>query len=175
VAQEGRTIKQGLIVGLIGFASVAVFYAIFDLLAARGPLYTVDLLGKSVFKGLRDTSVLGVPIQIDTAAIALYSGIHLSISLVIGLIVTGLVTYAERHPSRSGLVLLVIVAGFFATIVAVGLLTTPIRPLLPFWSIIVANVFAVLLAGAYLLRKRPGTWGRLVPFGAGPPTFGKVS
>lgn len=65
---------------------------------------------------------------------------------------------------RSPMVLFTIVAGFVVTIVAVGLLTSPIRPLLPWWSIVVANALAVLLAGGYLLRSRPGTWSRLSPF-----------
>ncbi len=86
------------------------------------------------------------------------------ISLVIGLIVTGLVEQAEQRPSLAPMVLFTIVAGFVVTIVAVGLLTSPIRPLLPWWSIVVANALAVLLAGGYLLRSRPGTWRRLSPF-----------
>lgn len=152
---------MGLIVGVIGYASVAIFYAAFDVLAARGALYTVDLLGKALFRGLRDPSVLGVPIELDFAALSLYNVIHLIIALIIGLIVTGLVDHAYRNPSRGRMVLLVIVAGFVVTIIGVGLLTTEIRPVLPWWSIVVANSLAVVLAGAYLVKKRPGVWGRL--------------
>lgn len=47
---RSETIGQGLIVGLIGYAAVAVFYTVFDLLAARGSLFTVDLLGKAFFR-----------------------------------------------------------------------------------------------------------------------------
>lgn len=159
---KGRTLRLGLIVGLIGYATVAIFYAVFDLLAARGALYTVDLLGKSVFKGLRDTAVLGLPIQLDFGAIAWYNTLHFLVSLAIGLVVTGFVDFAERQPSRAHLVTIVIVAGFVVTIVAVGILTAPIRPLLPWWSIVVANALAVIVAGAYLLQKRPGTWRRMV-------------
>jgi hypothetical protein len=159
-----RVARHGLVVGLIAYASVAVFYAVFDVLAARGPLYTVDLLGKAVFRGLRDPAVLGFPIHHDLTAIAAYNGLHLVISLTIGLIVTGLVEVSERQPARARAVLFVIVAGFVFTIAAVGWLTSPMRPVLPWWSIVVANALAVLLAGAYLLRERPGTWGRLRPF-----------
>lgn len=150
--------------GIIGYASVAAFYSAFDLLAVRGALYTVDLLGKSVFKGLRDPAVLVFPIQLDVTAIAWYNGLHLLISLTIGLIVTGLVEYSDRRPSQARMVLFTILAGFVVTIVSVGLLTNSIRPLLPWWSIVMANALSVLLAGVYLLRKRPGTWGRLSPF-----------
>jgi hypothetical protein len=164
MALSSRTIQQGLVVGLIGYASVAALYAAFDFIAARGALYTVDLLGKSVFEGLRDPAVLGLPMQLDVTAIVMYSALHLLISLIIGLIVTGLVEQVEQKPSLAPMVLFTIVAGFVVTIVAVGLLTAPIRPLLPWWSIVVANALAVLFAGWYLLRQRPGTWHRLSHF-----------
>lgn len=161
-----RTLRQGLIVGLIAYAAVALFYAVFDVLAARGTLYTVDLLGKAVFRGLRDPSVLQYPIQPDPGAVFLYNGLHLLLALVIGLIVTRLVDQADRHPSQGPLILLVIVAGFVVTVYAVGALTAPMRPLLPWWSIVAANAFATLVAGLYLLRKRPGLLGRMLPFAA---------
>jgi hypothetical protein len=164
VAATRQTIRQGLIVGLIGYASVAAFYGAFDLLAARGPLYTVDLLGKALFRGLRDPSILGLPIPLDRSAIVWYNAFHLLVSLLIGLVVTGLVVYSDRHPTHGPAVLFTIVAGFVVTIVAVGSLTAPIRPLLPWWSIVAANALAVLLAGTYLLRARPGVWSRLNPF-----------
>jgi hypothetical protein len=154
-----------LVVGIIGYASVAALYAAFDFLAGRGALYTVNLLGKSVFQGLRDPAILGLPIELDMTAIALYNGLHLLVSLIIGLIVVGFVEQSERQPSHARLVLFTIVAGFVVTIVAVGLMTQPIRPLLPWWSIVVSNALAVLMAGGYLRRQRPGIWGRLSPFG----------
>ena len=158
-----RATRDALVVGLIAYASVAVFYSAFDLLAARGMLYTVDLLGKAVFRGQRDPAILQFPVQPDLVAVFWYNRLHLLTSLAIGLIVVGLVEQAERHPSRARLVLFTIVAGFVVTILGVGLLTSPMRPLLPWWSIVVANAFAVLLAGSYLLRRRPGLWRRLVP------------
>ena len=159
-----RPIREGLIVGVIGYASVAVFYSAFDLLAARGSLHTVNMLGKCVFRGLRNPAVLGLPMQVDLTATALYNGFHLLMSLVIGLIVTGLVKYSNRGPSQARMALFTIVAGFVVTIITVGQLTNSIRPLLPWWSIVVANVFAVLLPSVYLLRKHPALWGKLNPF-----------
>jgi hypothetical protein len=156
-----RTIRDGIVVGLIGYAAVALFYSVFDQLAARAPFYTVDLLGRAVFRGLRDPGVLFFPLDRDWGAIFLYNALHLVIALAIGLIVTSLVASAEQHPSRRSLVWFVIIAGFVVTITVIGLLTTPMRPVLPWWSIVVANTLAVLLAGAYLVKRRPGLWRRL--------------
>lgn len=163
MANDGRTLREGLVVGFIAYLSVAAFYALFDLLAARGALFTVDLLGKAVFQGLRDPTVLETPIQVDTGAILWYNALHLVVSLLIGVIVTQLVDQAERFPSRARLVLFTLVAGFVVTVVGIGMLSTPIRPLLPWWSIVLANAVAVLASSGYILRKHPGIWRRLVP------------
>ena len=156
-----RTIRDGIVVGLIGYASVAVFYSAFDFLAARGTLYTVNMLGRAVFRGLRDPAVLQFPMALDPQAIMLYNALHLALALIIGLIVTGLVAMGEQSPARRRGVRLVIAAGFVVTIGVIGFLTTSLRPVLPWWSIVVANALAVALAGAYLLRQRPGLWSRL--------------
>lgn len=158
-----RTLQDGLIVGLIAYAAVAVFYGAFDLLAARGSLYTVDLLGKAVFRGLRDPAVLQFPLQPDLTSIFLYNALHLVLSLAIGVIVTTLVDAAEQYPARSRLILGAIVAGFLVTVAFVSMATESLRPLLPLWSIVFANAFASMVAGIYLLRRRPGLLRRLIP------------
>ncbi len=161
---SNRTLRDGIVVGLIGYFAVAVLYAVFDLIAARGMLHTVDMLGKAVFRDLRDPGVLQMPMELDVAAIIWYSGLHLVLSLAIGMIVTSLIAYSEQHPEKSTLVLLILIAGFVVTVAAVGMLTSGFRELLPWWSIVVANILAVICAGAYLVRQRPGTWQRLSPF-----------
>jgi hypothetical protein len=158
-----RVLRDGLVVGVIAYASVALFYSAFDFLAARGALYTVDLLGRALFKGLRDPSVLMFPLERDLTAILLYNAFHLLMSLTIGLVVVSLVEHAERHPSQALLVLVMIVAGGVLTVFGVTYLTESIRPLLPWWSIVVANALAALFAGFYLVRQRPGLGGRLNP------------
>jgi hypothetical protein len=161
---RNRTLREGLVVGLIGYASVAIFYSAFDLLAGRGTLYTVDLLGKAVFRGLRDPSVLLFPIPIDAAAVFWYNAMHFVIALAIGLLVTFLVGHAEARPARAYQVLALLVGGFAVTVAAVGMLTTSVRSVLPWWSIVVANALATAAAGSYLLQRRPGLLRKLLPF-----------
>lgn len=160
---QNRTFRDGLVVGLIAYAAVALFYSAFDFLASRGALYTVDLLGRALFRGLRDPSVLMFPLERDATAIFVYNAFHLVMSLGIGVVVTSLVDHAERHPPQALLVLLMIVGGGILTVFAVAYLTEPMRPVLPWWSIVAANAMAAVLAGAYLLARRPGLWHRLGP------------
>lgn len=155
--------RDGLTLGLIAYASVAIFYALFDLLATRGSLYTVNLLGLAVFRGVRDAAVLQFPVPLDRTAIMLYNGLHLVTSLAIGSVVVRLVSRAERHPAQAWPMFLLIVAGYVATVLAVGLLSRPIRVVLPWWSIAVANASAVVAGAWYLVRRRPGVVSRVVP------------
>jgi hypothetical protein len=162
-----RTVLEGLLVGLIAYAAVAVFYAVIDLLAARGLLFTVNLLGQAMFRAQRDPTILQYPMTLDLPAIFWYNGFHLVTSLAIGLIVVGLIDQAERHPTRARPALLVIVAGFLLTIVVVDRLTAPVRDLLPGWSIVVANGLAVVVAGWYLASAHRGIGRRLLGLSVG--------
>ena len=148
-------------IGLIGYGAVALFYSVFDLAAARGVLHTVNVLGRAAFRGLRDPSVLQFPLDLDRGAIFAYNALHLALALAIGVLVAFLVAIAERYPAQRRTVRSVIALGYIVTVVAVGLLTMPVRSVVPWWSIMVANALAALLAGAYLVVRHPGLWRRL--------------
>ena len=155
MAAERHTIRDGIAVGLIGYASVALFYTIFDVLAARRPLHTVNVLGRAVFRGLRDPAVLQFPVDLDRTAILEYNTLHLTLAMAIGFVVAVLIAFAEQNSAQRRLVQFMIGAGYLLTVAMVGLLTAPMRDLLPWWSIVVANAVAMVLAGAYLLAKHP--------------------
>jgi ABC-type Na+ efflux pump permease subunit len=157
---ERRTIRDGIIVGLIGYATVAFLYSAFDVLAARDGLHTVNMLGRVVFRGLRDSSVLLFPAELDPGAIFAYNVLHLILALGIGLLVATLVSFGDRTPERRRAVRIVIAAGFIVTVAIVGLLTAPMRPVLSWWSIVVANALSAFFAALYLLDRRPGLWRR---------------
>ena len=144
---DRRIVQDGFIVGLIGYAAVALFYSAFDLLAARGALHTVNMLGQAMFRGVRDPSVLLFPINLDP--------------LAIGFFVASLVATAEQKPSTRRVMRALIVGGYAVTVVVVGVLTSPIRDLLPWWSIMLANAVAAILAGSYLVTRHPGLWRNL--------------
>jgi len=158
---DRHTVRDGLVVGLIGYAAVALFYSMFDVLAARGPLHTVNVLGRAVFRGLRDPAVLQFPVDLDPLAMLAYNALHFVIALAIGFVVAALVTLAEENEAHRRLVRFMIAGGYAVTVAMVGLLTAPMREVVPWWSILVANAAAMALAGTYLGRKHPGLWHRL--------------
>jgi protein-S-isoprenylcysteine O-methyltransferase Ste14 len=119
------------------------------------------VLGRAVFRGLRDPSVLQFPVDIDRGAILAYNALHLTVAMAIGFVVAVLIVFGEQNAPQRRLVRFMIGAGYVVTVAMVGLLTAPMRDLLPWWSIIVANAMAVVWAGAYLLAKHPGLWQRI--------------
>lgn len=157
-----RWVRDGVTAGLIAYAAVIVFYTAFDLLAGRGALFTVNLLGLGLFKGVRDPAILQFPITVDTSVVFWYNMVHLVLSLCIGLFVLRLVEQAERRPGRAGLMAGLILTGFAFTIAVVGRITEPFREVLPWWSIVVANTAASACSGYYLLLRRPGLWRRMI-------------
>lgn len=162
MGRERRAVRDGVVVGFIAYLAVAFFYFVFDILAAREAFYTVDRLGRAAFRGLRDPALMVLPSAPDMAAIFLYNGLHFLLALAIGLVVIQLVERAEHQPAQARLMLGAIIAGFVVTVFVVGWLTSPMRPVLPWWSIVVANLLASVLAGWYLLRTRPGLWQRML-------------
>ncbi len=156
-----RWVRDGVICGLIAYAAVIVFYSGFDFLASRGPLFTVNLLGQGLFRDVRDPTILQYAIPVDRQVVFWYNGVHLIASIAIGLFVLGLVEYAEKNRRRAGLVAGLIVAGFAATIAVIGRLTEPMRDLLPWWSIVMANAGASACSAYGLLKLRPGLVQRM--------------
>lgn len=150
-----RWVREGCTIGLLGFLSVATFYALFDLIAARGLFYTVNQIGVVLQRGPGSIGAAGNAWPIDVGAIIFYSTLHLILALGIGLLVCRLVHEAELRPMQAQVALLFMVAGFAGTIALVGVLSAPIREVLPWWTVIASNALAVLVAGAVLLRRHP--------------------
>ena len=161
MTSPSRWIREGIVTGLIASASVAVFYFAFDLFAARGALSTVDRIGQLMLHGSAGMAATGQSIPFDVTAVIGYSAVHLAVSLLIGILVCRLVHEAELQPMLAQVALLFIVAGFAATIVGVGLLSAPIRDVLPWWSIMAANALAVLVAGLVMIQRHPQFLGRM--------------
>lgn len=158
-----QVVRDGVVVGLIASIVVPLFYAAFDLLAARGPFYTADALGQALFNGVRDPARLQLPHTPDFDAVFRFDALHTVVSLAIGLVVTWLAVQAERRHQRAWLAGVVMFGGFVVTVLAIGQLTGFMRHVLPWWSIVGANLAAVVCCGWYLATRSPGIAQRLLP------------
>jgi hypothetical protein len=85
--------KDGILSGAIGALMVAVWFLILDTIAGQ-PLYTPSLLGKVLF---------GVPNAMQDPAVvrsiaAVYTGVHISVFVVVGIVAAYLVAAVEHMP-----------------------------------------------------------------------------
>jgi hypothetical protein len=151
VLAEHTTVREGLIVGMIGAAVVAAWFLIIDLIAGR-LLFTPAALGSVVFLGATGPE----SVAIDAATVLGYTALHIGAFGAVGLVAAAIVTLAEdKHPYvLLGAVLLFVTFETFF----IGLITIIAQWLLeiiPWWSIAVANLAAAASMGAYLWKKHP--------------------
>jgi hypothetical protein len=148
---QHRVLREAAIVGLIGAAVVALWFLVLD--AAMGRLlFTPAALGSVVFHGATSPAA----VQVDALTILGYTALHLVAFGVVGVIVAAAVSYAEdRHAYVLLGMVLVFVAfeTFFIGLVTV--LAQWLLELIPWWSILVANLLAAAAMGAYLWRMHP--------------------
>lgn len=150
VLRAQRIVREGVVAGVIGAVTVAVWFLVIDLLAGRA-LFTPAALGSAFFLGARGVA----EVEITFAVIAGYTALHVAAFAIAGLVVAALVVQAEREPRIFlGLVLL------FVTFQAmfVGLLTIAaawILDTLGWGSVAIGNLLATIAMGAYLWQKHP--------------------
>ena len=153
---RARLFTEAFIAGIIGYAVVALFYVIWNILAGRHPLHTAATLGQ----GIARTPVTGDSV-IAFGPIVAYNAVHLIVFLVIGLIAAWLVFATEKVPQFWFVGVLIFVTALMASIALVVTYSVPISEALPWWSIVTANLVAAILMGAYLIKTHPSLMQRI--------------
>ncbi len=150
-------VREGVVGGIIGAATVAVWFVVYDTATDR-PLYTPALLGAAVLKGLRDPSAL----HISTAVVLGYSVLHVTAFILFGILAAVLLALAEREPMLllGVFVLFTCFEVFFFG--AVMLVDQALLMSLGWWTIFVANILAATAMLAYFLPRHRQLRGRLV-------------
>jgi len=150
VLRHHPIVREGLISGLIGAASVALWFFIIDVLQDR-PFFTPAALGSALFLGARGAE----EVEVTGAIVTGYTILHVTAFLFVGIVAAALLRAADRHPPvLLGIVLLFVTfeVFFFGLIVIVA---SWLLDALAEWTILVANVVAAAAMGAYLIRQHP--------------------
>lgn len=148
-AQEHSTVREGLVIGLLGAIVAAVWYLVFDLAAGR-PLYTFDILGRILF----DTGT-GAGAGIAAGPVLGFVVLHFAVYLLAGMGLAVMAHAASRNISlRMGVWLALVVAFCFLLGVTYALnVYTGGR--LPAWEIIAGIVLSVGGMAWILWRRHP--------------------
>jgi len=154
-----RIYQQGFVAGLIGAATVALWFLIVDSLNGR-PLYTPTVLGTALF---RHGAGLGSPetLPISFEMVWMFTWVHALVFAALGGIASRLLAVAERNPSVGFGILLLFVVFEFGFTVAAMVFAAPVLRALTWPAVLVANLLAATAMGGYFhlvhprLRVRP--------------------
>jgi len=150
-------VREGVVGGIIGGATVAVWFVLYDTATDR-PLYTPALLGAAMLKGLRDPATL----HISTAVVLGYTVLHAAAFVLFGILAAVLLALAEREPMLllGVFVLFTCFEVFFFSLVM--LVDQALLASLGWWTIFVANIIAAIAMLAYFLPRHRELGGRLL-------------
>ena len=148
-----NVIREGLIAGVIGATSIAIWFLIVDTIAQR-PFFTPALLGSGIV-GVFEHGTNTAPASF-AASVIIYTLFHYAVFAIAGIIVSVVVGVAESTPS--------ILGGFFILFIAfeIGihglaalLQESTILGALAWYQILIGNLLAAVFMGGYLWRRHP--------------------
>jgi hypothetical protein len=147
-----RLYQEGMIAGVIGAATVALWFLLLDT-AAGHPLYTPTVLGTAIFRhaALASPETLSVSLEM----VGMFTWIHVLIFAALGGIASRLLAMAELHPSWGFGLLLLFVVFEFGFVATAALLAAPILRVIPWPSVLAANLLAAAAMSAYFWRRHP--------------------
>ena len=150
-AGPGDVLLHGMAAGLIGYATIVVFFLIADPVSGRPVFHTPALLGGALFFGLREPAGL----EIGPGPVLAYNGIHVLVFLLLGFVAAWFARLSERLPG--GWVLAVNLMAFvlFHVYGAFVFFTEPIRAAIPLGGAVGATGLAVAAMTAYILWAHP--------------------
>jgi PPE-repeat protein len=146
IMKKGSWVGEGLATGLIGYVTVVVLFAVLNLSAGEEVFHTAAILGSALFFGAGEAgNAVGGP-----APVIAYNGVHMTVSLLIGMGAAWLVFQAERNHPIWFVVFFIFLAGFIFSIALVGVFLAELAGLLSWPAILVANLAAGVTAGGFL-------------------------
>ncbi|MFQ5690982.1 MAG: hypothetical protein ACE5HQ_12010 [Gemmatimonadota bacterium] len=154
---RARVLQEGLVAGLIGYATIALFYFVVDIARGRPLFFTAALLGRTVSGG----SGSAAEVVVAPGPVFAYNGIHLLAFLFIGLAVAWLVFELELHPVFWYVVFFLLLGGFFMSLVIMLAVAERLAELIPWWSVLGANLLTAAAMGMYLHAAHRRLWREL--------------
>ena len=152
-SSSSRLAEEGIVAGVIGAATIAVWFLILDTIKGR-PFYTPTVLGSVLFRpggGFPSPGNLPVPFEL----VLVYTWIHGLVFCVIGGIAAWLLAVAERKPDLGFGIVLLFVVFEFGFLVAAMLFAERLLHVLAWQEILIGNLLAAATMGFYFWRRHP--------------------
>jgi len=143
---------EGVVSGLIGAATIAVWFFIVDLYNGR-PFYTPNVLGAALSLSRTIPDPATAPISLDL--VVFYTWVHALVFCAIGGVAAKLLALAERDLDVGFGILLLFVIFEFGFVAAAMVFAEPILRALALPAILVGNLLAAGTMAVYFWRHHP--------------------
>lgn len=151
-AEFSRVYVEGVVAGLIGAATIAVWFFILDLYNGR-PFYTPSVLGAAL--SLSGTARDPTTASISMELVVFYTWVHTLVFCVIGGLAAKLLSLAERDLNFGFGILLLFVIFEFGFVAAAMIFAEPILQALAWPAVVVGNLLAAGTMAVYFWRHHP--------------------
>jgi hypothetical protein len=152
-ARASNLYEEGIVAGLLGAATIAVWFLILDMIQGR-PLYTPTVLGTALFRsgvGLTAPENLVPSFEL----VIWFTWVHLLVFVVLGSAAAGLLRLAERDPNFGFGILLFLVV-FMCGFIGVSLVfAEEVLHALAWPTILIGNLLAAGVMAWYFWRRHP--------------------
>lgn len=143
-------VREGIVAGIIGATSVAVWFFIIDMIAGH-PLQTPAALGHGFFSFFGST--MG---ESETLHVAGYTVVHYLAFCALGIGASAMVNVSEKVPAALAGLFILFVASQLAFYGATAILSmSAALGGMTWWSVGLANLIAAVGMGRYLYRRHP--------------------
>ncbi len=152
-ADLSRVFQEGVVAGVIGAVTVALWFLILDAVNGR-PLYTPTVLGTALFRhgeGLASPGTLAV----SPDMVLMFTWVHGLAFAMVGGAASWLLWMAERNPTIGFGILFLFVLCEFGFLVAAMLFAEPVLHALAWPAVLVANLLAAAAMTCYFRLRHP--------------------
>jgi hypothetical protein len=152
-SEISRTAIEGITAGIIGAATIAIWFFILDVSSGR-PFYTPNLLGNVLLR--RAVSLESIDAEaISIEMVLIYTWAHALAFCVIGGIAAKLLSLAEKNTNYGFGILLLFVIFEFGFVAVALIFAEPILHALTWPAILVGNLLAAGAMAVYFWRHHP--------------------
>jgi hypothetical protein len=146
---------EGVFAGLIGAATIAVWFLILDLYNGR-PFYTPNVLGAAL--SLSGTIPDPATASISMELVVFYTWVHALVFCGIGGLAAKLLSLTERDLNFGFGILLLFVIFEFGFVAATMVFAEPILRALAWPAVLLGNLLAASAMAIYFWRHHPKLW-----------------
>lgn len=147
--------RQGIEAGVLGAATIALWFFLVDIISGHPLFYTPNVLGTALFRhgaGLDQPQTLAISWEM----VLVYTWVHGLVFCVIGGIAAKLLVLAERDVNAGFGILLLFVIFEFGFVGAALIFAEPILRALAWPSVLVGNLLAAAAMATYFWRRHSG-------------------